>query len=214
MILADDGAEGHPGRTTHEGSVLGPPRLCSLEPRKKSIDLDLRSTGVATRPGISSGPPMFSSRASDQERRKPSAWDTGWCLRPTPLVYCSLSAFGRHGPYSQLKAYDGVVNAKAGRMHDQVGHYRNRPIYRAVNDTSYHAAMFGCRESWPLCGWPGSQDAVQLVETSLLRGTTAPNNPWRRFDGADSPADRYPGQDNADDALQVSSYPIATKPIR
>ena len=32
--------------------------------------------------------------------------------------------------------------AKAGRMRDQVGWQHMRPTYRAVNDTSYHTAMF------------------------------------------------------------------------
>lgn len=58
------------------------------------------------------------------------------------LIYFSLSAFGQDGPYKNLKAYDGIVNAKSGRMRDQVGWQRLRPTYRAVNDVSYHAAMF------------------------------------------------------------------------
>src|SRR6202000_416672 len=32
------------------------------------------------------------------------------------LVYVSLSAFGQEGPYKDLRAYDGVINAKSGRM--------------------------------------------------------------------------------------------------
>ena len=100
------------------------------------------------------------------------------------LVYCSLSAFGDAGPYQHLPAYDGIVNAKSGRMRDQMGWYTGRPIYRAVNDTSFHTAMFtvqGVLAALRVARWrPG---AGQRVSTSLLRGVTAPNNPWRRFEG-------------------------------
>ena len=32
------------------------------------------------------------------------------------LVYCAISGFGRTGPLSRVKGYEGVVAAKAGRM--------------------------------------------------------------------------------------------------
>ena len=72
-------------------------------------------------------------------------------------------------------------------MHDQVGHYRNRPIYRAVNDTSYHTAMFAVQGILAALRVAWITGRGQLVDTSLLRGITAPNNPWRRFDGRGHP---------------------------
>jgi len=123
------------------------------------------------------------------------------------LVYCSISAFGQDGPYKNLKACDGIVNAKSGRMHDQVGWNPLRPNYRAVNDTSYHTAMFtvqgilaGLRVLW-------TTGEGQRIDTSLLRGTTAPNNPWRRFAGQSLPVDRYPGEATAADVLKGELVP-------
>jgi len=99
------------------------------------------------------------------------------------LVYVSLSAFGQAGPYKSLRAYDGIVNAKSGRMRDQAGWQEGRPTYRAINDTSFHAAMFTVQALLAALRVTWLTGRGQRVNTSLLRGITAPNNPWRRFDG-------------------------------
>jgi crotonobetainyl-CoA:carnitine CoA-transferase CaiB-like acyl-CoA transferase len=123
------------------------------------------------------------------------------------LVYVSVSAFGQDGPYNNVKASDGIVNAKSGRMRDQVGWHQMRPNYRAVNDTSHHTAMFvvhgilaGLRLAW-------MTGSGQRVDTSLLRGVTAPNNPWRQFEGQELPPDRYPGEIPAADVLKGELVP-------
>lgn len=110
------------------------------------------------------------------------------------LVYFSLSAFGQHGPYKHFAAVDGIVNAKSGRMREQVGWQKGRPTFRAIHDTSYHTAMFtvqaliaGLRVSW-------ATGRGQRLDTSLLRGVTAPNNRWRRLEGVELPPDQYPSE--------------------
>ena len=118
------------------------------------------------------------------------------------LVYASISAFGQDGPYKNLKACDGIVNAKSGRMHDQVGWHPLRPNYRAVNDNSYHTAMFTVQGILAALRVRWMTGEGQRIDTSLLRGTTAPNNPWRRFEGETLPPDRYPGEVAADDVLK------------
>src|SRR5947209_2083684 len=44
-------------------------------------------------------------------------WDVGYQtlggLNPA-LVHCSITGFGRRGPYSPIRAYDAIVAAKAG----------------------------------------------------------------------------------------------------
>ena len=99
------------------------------------------------------------------------------------LIFFSLSAFGQEGPYKSLKAYDGIVNAKSGRMRDQVGWQGDRPTFRAVNDTSYHTAMFTVQAMVAALRVRLMTGRGQRVETSLLSGVTAPNNrlaPLRR----------------------------------
>jgi crotonobetainyl-CoA:carnitine CoA-transferase CaiB-like acyl-CoA transferase len=109
-------------------------------------------------------------------------YELGASINPA-LVYVSLSAFGQEGPYKSLRAYDGIVNAKSGRMRDQGGWQENRPTYRAVNDTSYHSAMFAVQALLAALRVTWLTGRGQRVNTSLLRGVTAPNNPWRRFEG-------------------------------
>ena len=109
------------------------------------------------------------------------------------LIYASVSAFGQQGPYRHLPADDGIVNAKSGRMRDQVGWQGDRPTYRAVNDTSYHTAMFIVQGLVAALRVRHETGRGQRVDTSLLCGVTAPNNPWRRFAGQPLPPDAFPG---------------------
>jgi crotonobetainyl-CoA:carnitine CoA-transferase CaiB-like acyl-CoA transferase len=108
------------------------------------------------------------------------------------LIHCSISAFGQTGPYRNLKSFDGIINAVTGRMRDQVGWQGNRPTYRAVNDTSYHTAMFTVQGLIAALRARLVTGRGQRIATSLLAGVTAPNNTWRRFDGESLPPDLYP----------------------
>ena len=110
------------------------------------------------------------------------------------LVYYSISAFGQEGPYSNFRPYDGIVNAKSGRMRDQVGWQKRRPTFRAVNDISYHTAMFTIQALIAALRVRLMTGHGQKLEGTLLSGVTAPNNNWRLFEGQELPADLYPGE--------------------
>ena len=186
MILADFGAEvirlepaaGDPG-WSHPAYLL-------WQRGKKSIQFDWDSTHgrVKLNRLIEGADVMVESLRPSDADRMGFGYQRACTLNPG-LVYLSISAFGHDGPYCDLKAYDGIVNAKSGRMHDQVGHYKGRPIFRAINDASFHTAMnsvqgilAGLRVAWVT-------GEGQHIETSLLDGVTAPfaGNPWMRFDG-------------------------------
>ncbi len=110
------------------------------------------------------------------------------------LIYYSLSAFGQHGPYKDFKAYDGIVNAKSGRMRDQVGWQKNRPTFRAVNDVSYHTSMYCFQALIAALRVRSMTGRGQKLEGTLLSGVTSPNNAWRLFEGQEIPPDLYPGE--------------------
>ena len=114
------------------------------------------------------------------------------------LIHHSISAFGQDGPYAKLKPYDGVINAKSGRMRDQIGWQRSRPTFRAVNDISYHAAMFNLQALIAALRVRTMTGRGQRLEGSLLTGVTAPNNAWRRLEGQALPPDRYPSEASGD----------------
>jgi crotonobetainyl-CoA:carnitine CoA-transferase CaiB-like acyl-CoA transferase len=160
---------------------------------KKSIDLDRSAHGRQHAEDlIRSADVLIESHHAAAAEAFGLGYDAASELNPA-LVYVSISAFGPRGPYKDFPAYDGIVNAKSGRMHDQVGHYADRPVFRAVNDTSYHTAMFTVQAVIAALRVAWETGRGQRLETSLLRGVTAPNNRWRRFDGEALGADTYPG---------------------
>ena len=118
------------------------------------------------------------------------------------LVYHSLAPFGQTGPYKDFKLSDGVVNAKSGRMRDQIGWQKHRPTFRAINDISYHAAMFTVQALCAALRVRAETGRGQKLEGSLLSGASAPNNNWRLFDGQEIPEDLYPGELSKEDVAR------------
>lgn len=118
------------------------------------------------------------------------------------LVYHSLTPFGQTGPYKDFQLTDGVVNAKSGRMRDQIGWQRNRPTFRAINDISYHTAMFTVQALVAALRVRAETGRGQKLEGSLLSGASAPNNNWRLFEGQEIPADLYPGELSKEDVAK------------
>jgi crotonobetainyl-CoA:carnitine CoA-transferase CaiB-like acyl-CoA transferase len=73
-----------------------------------------------------------------------AAWGVGADALRTlnaSLVHCSITAFGRTGPYAQLKGYDSLVAAKAGLWARGGFGHRDGPIVFPVPWASYGAAM-------------------------------------------------------------------------
>jgi crotonobetainyl-CoA:carnitine CoA-transferase CaiB-like acyl-CoA transferase len=98
-------------------------------------------------------------------------------------------------------------------MRDQVGWHPIRANYRAVKDTSYHTAMFSVQAilaALRVCWMTGRG---QHINTSLLRGTTAPNNPWRAFSGEALPANRYPNEVDPSAVLRGELVSCARNPF-
>lgn len=162
---------------------------------KKSVELDWSSEqGRDQARGLIRGADIFiESLRPGEAGRRGLGYEDMAAANPA-LIYLSLSVFGQTGPYKDLKLYDGIVNAKTGRMREQVGWQRGRPTYRAVNDTSYHTAMFSVQALVAALRVRQLTGRGQRVETSLLAGVTAPNNDWRRFEGQELPPDRYPNE--------------------
>src|SRR5205807_80286 len=57
------------------------------------------------------------------------------------LVHCSITAFGRTGPYSGVKGLDGLVAAKMGLWALGAFGYREGPLTYPVPWASFGAAM-------------------------------------------------------------------------
>ena len=118
------------------------------------------------------------------------------------LIYHSLAPFGQTGPSRNLKLSDGIVNARSGRMRDQIGWQKHRPTFRAINDISYHTAMFTLQAILAALRVRTETGLGQKLEGSLLSGASAPNNNWRLFDGQAIPEDLYPGELSKEDVAR------------
>ncbi len=193
MIFADYGAEVIRLEPPGSDPMWRRPGYLMWNRGKKSVELDWSSAagrGQAQQLLQSTDIFIESLRPGEADRLG-LAYDTAAAANPA-LIYCSLSAFGQQGPYRNLAPYDGIINAKSGRMRDQVGWQGNRPTFRAVNDVSFHTAMFTVQAVIAALRARSVSGRGQRVETNLLSGVTAPNNPWRRLEGQPLPADRYP----------------------
>ncbi len=179
MVLADYGAEvirveprsGDPG-WSYPGYLL-------WNRGKKSIELDLESQGGREQArGLAQSVDVLveNFRPGVTERLGIGYGDLS-PLNPA-LVYCSITGFGPVGPYKHLKGYEGIVYAKSGRMNDQQGWHADRPIFRAIHDASYGAAMVAVQgilaalRALPVTG------RGQHVETSLLDAITNQTTRW------------------------------------
>jgi crotonobetainyl-CoA:carnitine CoA-transferase CaiB-like acyl-CoA transferase len=107
---------------------------------KRSVELDLRS--AAGRESL-----FALLRGADVlvESRRPGSLERlglGYEAlheRFPALVYCSISGFGRTGPYRDVPGYESLVHALVGTMGEQVG-VREGPIYEGIPFASVGAA--------------------------------------------------------------------------
>jgi crotonobetainyl-CoA:carnitine CoA-transferase CaiB-like acyl-CoA transferase len=195
MIMADFGAEVIRVEPAGGDPMWAHPAYLLWQRGKKSVEIDVTSAAgqAQARRLIEGADCLIESLRPGVMDSYGLGYEAASAVNPA-LVYVSISAFGQSGPYRNLRASDGLVNAKTGRMRDQVGWQPMRPNYRAVNDTSYHAGMFALQGLLAALRVAWLTGRGQWVRTSLLNGVTAPNNPWRKFAGVDLPPDRYPAE--------------------
>jgi crotonobetainyl-CoA:carnitine CoA-transferase CaiB-like acyl-CoA transferase len=208
MILADFGAEVIRLEPPGGDPMWSHPAYLLWNRGKKSVELDWSSSVRWSLPRQ-----LLEDADVFVESLRPGLADElgfgyGEAIASNPrLVYASISAFGQTGKYRHLARYDGIVNAKSGRMRDQIGHYRNRPVYRAIHDTSFHTAMFTLQAIMSALRVAAMTGRGQRVDTSMLAGTTAPNNAWRRLEGVPLEPDGFPGQVESRDHLTGNLVP-------
>ena len=203
MILADYGAEVIRLEPPGGDPMWDHPAYLLWQRGKQSVALDW-----ASEEGRSQARQLLQSADIFLESLKPGqaeslglGYDAAHSANPA-LIYYSLAPFGQVGPYKDFKLSDGVVNAKSGRMRDQIGWQKNRPTFRAINDISYHTAMFGFQALVAALRVRAETGKGQKLEGSLLSGASAPNNNWRLFEGQENPPDLYPGELSKEDVAR------------
>lgn len=208
MILADYGAEVIRLEPSGGDPMWVHPSYLLWQRGKKSVALDWASPAGrdAARQLACSADILIESLRPGEAAALGLA--SGDLAKANPaLIHYSLSAFGQDGPYRNLKPYDGIINAKSGRMRDQVGWQRDRPTFRAVNDVSYHSAMFAVQALVAALRVRAMTGRGQKLDGTLLSGVTAPNNSWRLFEGHQILPDSYPNEAPKDAAKRGELVP-------
>src|SRR5438093_9944180 len=139
MILADYGAEVIRVEPAGGDPFWGIPAYLLWNRGKKSVAPDWSSErGREQVRQLIGGADIFIESLRPGEAEQLGLGHDAMAAVNPALIYYSISAFGQKGTYKNLKPYDGIVNAKSGRMRDQVGGQRGRATFRAAHDTYYH----------------------------------------------------------------------------
>jgi len=203
MIIADYGAEVIRLEPPGGDPMWEHPAYLLWQRGKKSVELDWESDiGRAQARRLMEGADIIVETLKTGEADRLGISYDAVCESNPALIYYSLSSFGRSGPYKDFKLSDGIVNAKSGRMRDQIGWQENRPTFRAINDISYHSAMFAVQAICAALRVRSETSLGQKLEGTLLSGVTAPNNKWRLFEGQAIPESLYPNQLSKEDVAR------------
>jgi crotonobetainyl-CoA:carnitine CoA-transferase CaiB-like acyl-CoA transferase len=184
MVLADFGAEVVRVEPAGGDPSWADPAALLVNRGKRSIDLDLLSAeGQADLrrllPSVDVVVEMFTPQEADA--RGISYKDF---LKINPgLVHCTITGFGRAGPYAEVKADDALVLAKAGIMRDQSGWHqdRTRPIFRSGKDGTHFSGMIAIQGILAALRVRDLTGKGQHVETSLLAALSCRQNPDVRW---------------------------------
>lgn len=174
MVLADYGAEvikveppcGDPWRNH--------PAWGFWNRGKRSVVVNLKEDGRARlEPLLRGADVVVVSFRPGVAERLGIGYEAVQALNPR-VIYCSITGFGPRGPFAHLKGYEGVVDAKTGRMQEfSAIALREGPGYPAVPSASI-GAMHGALQGI-LLGLHVRRRTGRgcRVETSLLQGNTA-----------------------------------------
>jgi crotonobetainyl-CoA:carnitine CoA-transferase CaiB-like acyl-CoA transferase len=97
-------------------------------------------------------------------------WERLAALNPR-LIYCSITAFGSSGPYTQRPGFDPLLQALSGAMALQG--FGGPPAYIRIAITDYYAAALGAQAVLAALYARERTGRGQRVETSLLHAAMA-----------------------------------------
>jgi crotonobetainyl-CoA:carnitine CoA-transferase CaiB-like acyl-CoA transferase len=211
MILADFGAEVIRVESGDGNPVADEPAYLLLNRGKKSIGVDLNTDDgkAAIRrllPGIDV---VVESWAPGRAEERGVDYDALADVNPA-LVYCSITGFGRTGPFADVPADDALVMAKAGIFRDQPGWEQGeRPIYRSAPDASYFAAMLAVQGILAALRARDLTGKGQRVDTNMLQAISCRQNPqvrWLLREGEELPPDKAASTATVSDAINPLAH--------
>jgi crotonobetainyl-CoA:carnitine CoA-transferase CaiB-like acyl-CoA transferase len=195
MILADYGAEVIRVEPSDRDPGWDDPTYLLLNRGKKSIDLDWSTPDGRAELDrlVAAADVLIESMGPEKAGPAGIGYQELSSLNPG-LVYCSLTGFGKSGPFAGVPADDALAMAKAGILKDQDGWYQDgkRPVFRAPKDASYFTAMLAVQGILSALRARDLTGLGQLVETDFLHALTCRQNPkvrWILREGEELPPD-------------------------
>ena len=195
MVLADYGAEVIMAETPGDESRRDKPSFLLLNRGKKSITLDLDTADgrAALHRLIPAVDVVVDTFSPAEAERKGATYEALSALRPD-LVHCSITGFGRKGPFTEVKADDALIMAKAGVFRDQPGWHQDgvRPVFRSTRDATMFAGMLalqGVLAAVRVRDVTGKGQHVDVNQLSALSCRQNPKVRWLLREGEELPAE-------------------------
>ncbi|MGE0384633.1 MAG: CaiB/BaiF CoA transferase family protein [Gammaproteobacteria bacterium] len=174
MVLADNGCRvlkieppgGDPLRTSMPAAFL------TWNRGKQSVVADLRDSHGAARVAdlIAHADVVIETLGPGVADRR-GVGAAAMRARNPALVYCSVKGFGSTGRYAHLKAWEGVIAAKAGGFGPNLGPgHREGPIFFGMPRASVGAAHHALQGIAAALAVRESTGRGQFLETTLFQG--------------------------------------------
>lgn len=184
MVLADFGAEVIRVEPAEGNAGWDEPAALLVNRGKKSINLDLLSAqGQADLKRLLPSVDVVMEMFTPKEAEARGISHKEFAKINPRLVHCTVTGFGRTGPYAGVKADDALVLAKAGIMRDQSGWHqdRTRPIFRSGKDGTHFSGMIAIQGILAALRVRDLTGKGQHVETSMLASLSCRQNPDVRW---------------------------------
>lgn len=212
MVLADFGADVVRVDPPGADPVVTTPANLLLHRGKRSITLDLETkAGRAELHRLVAGfDVVVEDWGPGGAEARGASYDELTAHNPA-VVLCSLTGFGRTGPFAGVAADDALVMAKAGVFRDQPGWEQDgkRPVFRASPEGSYFSGMLAIEGILAALRARDLTGMGQRLDINMLQAITCRQNPqirWLLREGEDLPADRANSTESVSDAINPLAH--------
>ena len=183
MLLADMGADVIKVEKPAGGDDMrrwGPPfvggesaAFMAVNRNKRSVTLDIKSEeGRATLEKLAERADVFIENYRLGSMKRNGFGYDRLAKRNPRLVYCSISGFGRTGPYAERAGYDLIAQGMSGVM-SITGHPNSPPAKVGVPMADLNAGMFAALGIVSACFARQRTGKGQFVDISLLDSAVA-----------------------------------------
>jgi crotonobetainyl-CoA:carnitine CoA-transferase CaiB-like acyl-CoA transferase len=195
MVLADYGAEVILVETPDAPDRREKPSFKLLNRGKKSVQIDLETPEgrAALHKLIPAVDIVIETMSPAEAVRKGVTYEELSALRPD-LVHCSITGYGRNGPFAEVKADDALIMAKAGIFRDQPGWHQDgiRPVFRSTRDATMFSGMLALQGVLAAIRVRDLSGKGQHVDLNMLAALSCRQNPrvrWMLREGEELPAE-------------------------